>query len=148
MEGVRNLCLDTDVLIDYIRRPSEAVKLIMEKVYEGKVSAYTTTINSFEIWLGVYLAPKPEELIKETGEFLSQLKIVSFDYKASREASRVMTSLRKQGQPIEIRDLFIGSSSKVSGMPLITRNVRHYKRIAGLTVLTPEETIEQLKLSN
>ena len=69
MEGLRRLCLDTDVLIDYLRKPSETVKLLMEKIYEGKVLACTTTVNSFEIWLGTFLAPKPEELIKETRGF-------------------------------------------------------------------------------
>lgn len=147
MEGLRYLCLDTDVLIDYLRKPSEIVKLLMEKIYEGKISAYTTTVNSFEIWLGAFLAPKPREFIKETEEFLSQLEILDFNYEASLEASRIMVTLRKRGQTIEIRDLFVGSTSKVSGMPLITRNIRHYKRIPRLMVLTPEETIEKFKLS-
>ena len=146
MEGLRCLCLDTDVLIDYLRKPSETVKLLIEKIYQSKISVYTTTVNSFEIWLGTLLAPKPEELIKETEEFLGQFEILNFNYEASVEASCTMVKLRKQGQTIEIRDLFVGSTSKVSGMPVITRNIKHYKRIPGLMVLTPEETIEQLKL--
>lgn len=147
MEGLRRLCLDTDVLIDYLRKPSEIVKLLMEKIYEGKISAYTTTVNSFEIWLGTLLAPKPKELIKETEEFLSQFEILTFNYEASVEASRMMVTLRKQGQTIEIRDLFVGSISKVSGTPLVTRNIKHYKRIPRLMVLTLEETIEKLEPS-
>jgi len=98
-------------------------------------------VNSFEIWIGTLLAPKPEEIIKETEEFLNQLQILDFNYDASVEASRTMVKLRKQGQTIEIRDLFVASISKVSGMPLITRNIKHYKRIPRLMVLTPEETI-------
>jgi len=148
MEGLRLLCLDTDVLIDYLRKPSETVKLLVEKIYEEKISAYTTTVNSFEIWLGAFLAPKREELIKETEEFLSQLEILDFNYEASVEASRSMVTLRKQGQTIEIRDLFVSSISKVSGMPLVTRNIKHYKRIPRLMVLTPEETIKKLKMSS
>jgi len=143
MEGLRRLCLDTDILIDYLRKPSDTVKLLMEKIYEGKISAYTTTVNSFEIWLGTFLAPKPRELIKETEDFLSQLEILNLDYEASVEASRTMMTLRKQGQTIEIRDLFVSSVSKVNGMPLVTRNIKHYKRIPRLTVLTPEETIQK-----
>jgi len=145
MEGLRRLCLDTDVLIDYLRKPSETVMFVMRMIYEGKISAHTTTVNSFEIWLGTLLAPKPEEIIKETEEFLNRLQILDFNYAASVEASRTMMKLRKQGQTIEIRDLFVASISKVSGMPLITRNLKHYKRIPRLMVLTPEETIEKLE---
>jgi len=146
MEGLRRLCLDTDILIDYLRKPSETVKLLMEKIYKGKISAYTTTVNSFEIWLGTFLAPKPHELIKETEDFLNQLEILNFNYEASVEASRTMVTLRKQGQPIEIRDLFVSSISKVNRMPIVTRNIKHYKRIPRLTVLTPEETIQKLEI--
>jgi predicted nucleic acid-binding protein len=137
------LCLDTDILIDYLRKPSEMVKILIEKIYEGKISAYTTTVNSFEIWLGIFLAPKPHELVKETEGFLSQLEILNLDYRASVEASRTMVTLRKQGQTIEIRDLFVSSISKVNGMPLVTRNIKHYKRIPRLTALTPEEAIQK-----
>jgi len=136
MEGLRRLCLDTDVLIDYPGKPSETVMLL---------SAHTTTVNSFEIWIGTLLAPKPEEIIKETEDFLNQLQILDFNCDASVEASRTMVKLRKHGQTIEIRDLFVASISKVSGMPLITRNIKHYKRVPRLMVLTPEETIQKLE---
>ena len=144
MEGLRRLCLDTDILIDYLRKPSETVKLLMEKIYGEKILVCTTTVNSFEVWLGAFLAPKPRELIKETEEFLSRLEILNFNYETSVEAGRNMVTLRKKGQTIEIRDLFVGSISKVRGIPLVTRNIKHYKRIPKLTVLTPEEIIEKL----
>jgi len=115
------------------------------KIYEGKISAHTTTVNSFEIWLGTLLASKPEEITKETEEFPNRLRILDFNYDASVEASRTMVKLRKQGQTIEIRDLFVASISKVRRMPLITRNIKHYKRIPRLMILTPEETIEKLE---
>jgi len=144
MEGLIRLCLDTDVIIDYLRKPSETVMSLMRKIYEAKISAHTTTVNSFEIWLGTLLAPKPEEIIEETEEFLNRLQILDFDYDASVEASRTIVELRKQGQIIEIRDLFVASISKVREIPLITRNIKRYKRIPRSMVLTPEEIIEKL----
>lgn len=137
----KRLCFDTDILIDYLRKPSEAVGLLMKKVYEKKVQGCTTAVNAFEIWLGVHLAPKPKELIEETEEFLSHFEIVDFSYEASAEAGLVMAMLRKRGEVIEIRDLFVGSISKASEMHLITRNVKHYRRIPKLIVTTPEEAL-------
>jgi predicted nucleic acid-binding protein len=138
--------LDTDVLIDYLRKPSDEVKRVMESVFERKVSACTTSVNAFEIWLGAYLAPKKAELVRDTEDFFGQLEVVNFSYDSSVEAGRVLADLRRRGESIEIRDLFVGCVCKVSGMPLITRNLKHYRRVRGLKVLTPEQTLKKLQL--
>lgn len=91
------------------------------------------------------MAPKPGELAEETDELLSQLEIANFGYDASIEASRIMAGLRRGEQAIEIRDLFIGTISKINETPLITRNVRHYEQIPELTILTPEEVANELE---
>ena len=145
MESLTRVCLDTDVLIDYLRKPSDEVKRVMESVFERKVSACTTSVNAFEIWLGAYLAPKKAELVRDTEDFFGQLEVVNFDYGSSVEAGRVLADLRKRGEAIEIRDLFVGCVCKVSGMPLITRNLKHYRRVRGLKVLTPEQTLQKLQ---
>ena len=146
MESLTRVCLDTDVLIDYLRKPSDEVKRVMESVFERKVSACTTSVNAFEIWLGAHLAPKKAELVRDTEDFFGQLEVVTFDYGSSVEAGRVLADLRKRGEAIEIRDLFVGCVCKVSGMPLVTRNLKHYRRVHGLKVLTPEQALKKLKL--
>ena len=139
MEGLTSLCIDTDILIDYLRGPSETTRQLMKKIHEKDIQAYTTTINSFEIWLGVYLAPKPEVLIKKTEEFMDQLEIIDFNYETSVEAGRIQATLRKEGQVVEIRDVLVASIAKVSEIPLVTRNLKHYQRIQGLAIATPEQ---------
>ena len=146
MANQTSLCLDTDVLIDYLRKPSDAVKSIMKGVLDRKISVCTTSVNTFEIWLGAHLALKQKELIEETQDFLDQLEIINFDYETSVEAGRVMANLRKSGQVIEIRDLFLGCACKINDLPLITRNLKHYKRVQGLKALTPEQTVKKLQL--
>jgi tRNA(fMet)-specific endonuclease VapC len=144
LESLARVCLDTDVLIDYLRKPSPEVRRVMECVFEKKLNACITSINAFEIWFGAYLAPEKAKLAHCTEEFLSQMEVVDFDYESAVEAGRVLADLRKRGIPIEIRDLFVGCICKVSGMPLITRNLKHYKRIRGLKVLTPEQALKTL----
>jgi predicted nucleic acid-binding protein len=146
MESLTRVCLDTDVLIDYLRKPSDEVKQVMESVFERKVSACTTSVNAFEIWLGAHLSPKKAELVRDTEDFFGQLEVINFDYESSVEAGRVLADLRKRGEAIEIRDLFVGCVCKVSGMPLVTRNLKHYRRVRGLKILTPEQTLKKLQL--
>ena len=142
LESIVHVCLDTDVLIDYLRKPSPEIKSFMEYVFEKRLSACITSVNAFEIWFGAFLAPEKAELAHCTEDFLSQLEVVDFDYASSVEAGRVLADLRKRGELIEIRDLFVGCICKVSNMPLITRNLKHYKRIRGLKILTPDQALK------
>ena len=137
-------CLDTDVLIDYLRKPSLETKRIMECVLDKKLNACITSINAFEIWFGAFLAPEKAKLAQCTEEFLGQLEVVDFDYASAVKAGRVLADLRKRGDPIEIRDLFVGCVCKVNGMALITRKLKHYRRIHELKVLTPEQALKTL----
>ncbi len=141
----RGLCLDTDILIDYLRGPSEPVRELFRLIEKEGRLAHTTSINAFEIWLGVYLTPRPQSLMEETFSFLTHFIILNFDYEASMEAGRIMADLRKRGEIIDMRDLMIGCIAKTNNLSLITGNIRHYRRIPGLSVLTPLEAIKRLR---
>jgi tRNA(fMet)-specific endonuclease VapC len=47
--------------------------------------------------------------------------------------------LRDNGIPIGANDLWIASVAIVHGLPLVTRNVAHFRRVPGLEVLTYDE---------
>jgi tRNA(fMet)-specific endonuclease VapC len=143
VEALDCVCLDTDVLIDYLRQPSGEMKRIMECVFDKTLKARITAINSFELGHGAFLSAK-KTLPSCTEDFISRFEVVGFDYDSSVEAGRVSADLKKRGEPIEIRDLFVACICKVKKMPLITRNVKHYRRIRGLKVLTPEQTLKTL----
>jgi len=143
VEALECVCLDTDVLIDYLRMPSGEMKRIMECVFDKTLNARITSVNSFELWHGAFLSTK-KTLPSCTEDFISRFEVVGFDYDSSVEAGRVSADLKKRGEPIEMRDLFVACICKVKNMPLITRNVKHYRRIRGLKVLTPEQALKTL----
>jgi len=144
MESLNRVCLDTDVLIDYLRKPSAEITRAMESVFEKKLNACITSVNAFEIWLGADQAPE-KSLSRCTEDFLSQLEVVDFDYTSAVEAGKVLADLKKRGEPLDIRDLFVACICKVNDMTLISRNLKQYKRVRGLTVLTPEQIFKKLR---
>jgi len=77
-------------------------------------------------------------------ESLTKLAILDLDYGAAVKAARVMAMLRRKGMMINVRDLLAGSIAKENGIPMITGNVKHYARIPGLRVMTPEEAVKML----
>ena len=145
VEGLRGLCLDTDILVDYLRGPSDVVMRLFELALDKGVLLFTTVINAFEIWLGVFLAPEPNRILKSTEEFLDGLVILDLDYEAAKEAGRLMAMLRKRGTVIDVRNMLAGCIAKRHGLPMVTRNLRHYLRIDGLRVLSPEAALKSLE---
>jgi tRNA(fMet)-specific endonuclease VapC len=61
------------------------------------------------------------------------------DVTAAREAATTQRTLQQQGQIIGLPDTLIAGICLVQQMPLLTRNTRHYQRVAGLQVVTPAE---------
>jgi predicted nucleic acid-binding protein len=45
-------------------------------------------------------------------------------------------ALRREGTPIPTMDLLIGTTAKMLGVPILTRDNAHFKRIPGLVVET------------
>jgi len=126
------VCVDTDVIIDFLRNESRAVKKIKE-LKDSEVEICTTTINSFELFKGAFRS-KRNNSIELVSSFLNNLKILSFDLKASEEAAKIFESLRAKGKIIDPLDLMIASVAVTNDKPLLTRNIKHFERISNLKI--------------
>ena len=56
------ICLDTDILVNFLRNKKEEVDYIQK--HEGKVIFATTPINIFELYYGAYKSGRRENLMK------------------------------------------------------------------------------------
>jgi tRNA(fMet)-specific endonuclease VapC len=74
---------------------------------------------------------RAQHLLQRTEAFLEQLFIVSFDDSAAREFDRLRQVYRKVGHA----DLMIASITLSRRATLVTRNLRHFRQMAGLSVV-------------
>lgn len=129
------ICLDTDMSVDYLRdkRPmSDEVQHWFDTA-----DVYVTSITSFERYHGAFYSKRVEESVKEVEIFLNNSEgILPFTGKASKIAGEIMSELRRDQKPIEIRDLFIGAICIGNNVPLSTRNISHFKRIKELKIVS------------
>lgn len=125
-----SVCLDTDILIDFLRNDSQTVEWI--KNNEDKFILATTVINLFELYAGANKVKNNEEKIIAVDKLSERLKILGFSADVSREAGMQKAILEKSGNDIDIRDLFIGIISKSQGFSLKTNNKKHFSKINGL----------------
>lgn len=109
------VCLDTGILIDYLKGDSGIVELV--KSFAEKETISTTTITEYELL-------RHQDKIKRdlANEFLSSIKIYYFDREAAQESSRIYYNLRSKGTLINENDILIAGISFANKELLITRD--------------------------
>ena len=124
------VCLDTDVIIDYLKKKESATRFI-RNLQQQETSLTTTTITSFELFKGIFRLSDEDEK-KAVEIFLTTLTLLYFTFEASVVAARISEELRKKGEEIDTLDLQIAAICISKGESLLTRNAKHFERIPGL----------------
>ena len=113
-------CLvDTDIVIDFLRRREYAQKLLENWAGEGLLAI--STLTHLEIYQGMRAG---EEMT--TNAFLDGLISVVVDIPISRRAGTMLGGLRSKGMTIGIADAIIAATALQFGAPLLTNNIEHY----------------------
>tara|TARA_Y100000310_G_scaffold345793_1_gene470023 strand:- start:10178 stop:10564 length:387 start_codon:yes stop_codon:yes gene_type:complete len=123
------VCVDSDILIDFLRNDKLAINKIKELSLSGNLSM--TSINSFEILKGLKNSKMDRSSVLE---FISSFNILNFDYESSEQAADIFNNLKAQGKIIELSDIMIASIVMANGEKLLTRNLNHFERIENLDV--------------
>ena len=134
-------CLDTDVLVDLLRGREPSVTAI-RSLEDELVEIATTAVTAFELYYGALKSTRVQENLDAVRELLDRLEVIELDEGVAELAARQLARLESLGQPIELADLFIGCAALSRGMALVTWNVGHFRRIEGLSVVTPEGVLK------
>jgi len=131
----RKVCLDTNVVIDYLKQTKETEGLI-ERLYLRFDEVALTVITVYELLLGVeYLGGKDRP---EVDAIIKSSVVLPLSEEASREAARISAELKRSGQQIGIADELIVAICKTFDACLLTGNVDHFRRIDGLQIIELE----------
>jgi len=126
--------LDTDAIIDIFKKEPKILKLI-ESINEDICS---TIINYQEIMFGLDL----KNIIHKTEEgfydkFFEGIFLFLLDNSSSKKSADIFWSLKKQGKIIGKSDCIIAGILLANGVnKMITRNVKHFKNINGLKIIS------------
>ena len=125
--------LDTDIIIDFIKGRENAVRFIEQN--EGDITFGTTTINTFELYLGVQDSPYKEKQLPKLQEFIDKLIVLPITLAASRRAAQIQGMLQKNGNALDFKDLLIGALAIEEGFAIKTNNKKHFERIPELELV-------------
>lgn len=122
--------LDSDVLIDALRGPGNS--FLARLLREGHPG--TTVISTFELARGSV----SDEELRRVLDLLSELEVLTLDAPAALTAATIDSELGRAGLRLDTRDTLIAGIALRHDLPLITRNLRHFDRIRGLRLESPD----------
>jgi len=134
LEGTKGICVDTDVLIDFLKKKEPGARAYEQ--WRNRGAIVVTAITAFELLFGARHSDKRQKRYEEARSLIEQQqRVLPFDKSAANKASEIGTELKRLGKGIEIRDLFNASICISQNIPMLTRNRDHYERVSGLELL-------------
>ena len=126
------IIVDTDILVNLLRKELKTIEWF--ESHKENFSLATTVINIFELYIGVYKSSEANKKVKDIEDIIERFKVIEFDIISAKEAGKIRAELEKQGQVIDMRDIFIGSIAINENIPIKTNNIKHFSRIQGLKI--------------
>jgi len=117
--------VDTDLVIDYLRRAEPGASLVRRLLRSQ--SLRITAVTAFELRLGADFFQRAEAI----GALLATATL-PLDLMGALQAGEIFEGLAKTGRGIGMRDALIAGICLRFGLPLATRNRRHFERVEGL----------------
>jgi tRNA(fMet)-specific endonuclease VapC len=126
--------VDSDWLIDAFLGIPTAVNLLAWLRGEGLA---VSIISYGELFEGALGPPDPAAELAHVRRFLARLAVLALDEATMERFARIRGGLRRRGQRIPDLDLLIAATAMHHDLALLTRNVRHFRRIPELTLYEP-----------
>lgn len=125
--------LDTNVLSEVIRKdPNRGVLHRLNEIAARDV--VTSAVCVAELRHGAARVAHGALLWQRIArEILSRVYILPMGEAEAVRAGDLLATLEARGEPIGIEDVWIGATALEHGLRVVTRNLKHFQRIPGLT---------------
>lgn len=130
-EITRGYCVDSDILIDYLRGVANARAFLLERSKDATL--YISAVSIAELYAGK--ETKQEEKRMAMERFLTNFHVIPVDASLARSAGELR---RDYAGPFA--DMIIAASALAYDLHLATKNIKHFAAIqksAGLVAIKP-----------
>ncbi|MGQ0719481.1 MAG: type II toxin-antitoxin system VapC family toxin [Pseudonocardiales bacterium] len=123
--------VDTDLIIDFLRGRGPGADLTRRLVIERRLRL--TAVTGFELRVGADFLARKDQIL---GLFRS--RTVPLDLASALRAGEVASTLQPNGTGIGFADCMQAGICLRYGLPLATRNRKHFERVDGLQLVDVE----------
>lgn len=123
--------LDTDICSSIIRNVRVAINHYAQN--SGSLHVSVVSITELELWLLRFRTPLSYR--QTFFAFQPTVRLLDVTEPIAHRAAMITNSLKSQRQRINLGDSFIAATAWEHGLTLVTRNLRPFSNIPGLTVI-------------
>lgn len=137
---VKGLVLDSSAVIAAERKKQSVVQLL-ESIFNdhGPVNLSLSPVTVAELVHGIYRAQSPEGA-KRRRQYIEELvalvPVQSLTTQTAWLIGRLEGEEAAKGNVLPFNDLMIGAAAIEQGYAVLTGNLRHFRKIPGLTVIS------------
>lgn len=129
------ILLDSDVIIDFLKGDEPGFGYVRRLAAEGADLA-TTSMNVTEVLRGT-ITGSSDAAHKAALDVLNGLREMPFGPRAARRCARLLAEQDRQGRPLPVLDAMIASVALEENVVLVTRNIKHFHAVEGLSIKAP-----------
>ncbi len=129
--------LDTTFLVDLLREQRGdrfgPASSYLESLPDDEVLCVGVHV-ACELMAGAYRAGAPTRELERLSQLLDALAVRYPDQRFAAAYGHLLGRIRTSGASIDTMDLLIATAAVLDGVPLVTRNARHFSKVPGLTI--------------
>ncbi|MEK6979449.1 MAG: type II toxin-antitoxin system VapC family toxin [Candidatus Micrarchaeota archaeon] len=123
---MEKICLDTDVIVDFLRGDKTIVKKI--QYYADREEICMTSNSLFQIMVGV----KNGEALSA---FINNISILDFGRKTAETAARIIDEARDRGKEFSVDNVITAATCIENNAFLFTKNRKDFEFVKGLKLV-------------
>ena len=124
---------DTSFIIDIMAKDAAAVRKA-QALEDAGTTIIVGTPTVFELFVGVARSGKPEEEKSRIITILSSISQLSMDSPSASAGGLIYGEKMKAGRTIDPEDAMIAGIAKVNAEKILTKNIKHFSDIEGVTL--------------
>jgi tRNA(fMet)-specific endonuclease VapC len=130
--------LDTTFCIDLMRERKQGKNGPASRKLAslGETPLYASLFVACELHAGARMSNQPQAELRKIETLFEIVEIILPERSFAVAYGEAEAILRRKGKAIPTMDLLIGLTAKLHGLPLLTANDKHFRRIPGLIVET------------
>jgi len=125
--------VDTNILGYFARNSSTVLQKRMWAALQKQEIAISA-ITRAETRFGLALLQADDKRRRTMDLLLNELPVLPWTLEAADRYGDIAAHLQQSGQPIGQMDTQIAAHALALGLPLVTHNTRHFKRVPGLKI--------------
>ena len=129
------LSLDTSEIVAALRRRPRYDRRWFDQARHEGVPLVVSAIAVHELVRGASISHQPAENTALMERYLRDFETIDFTMEDAASSGRLGSELRAAGTPIGDIDTLIAGQALARGWTLVTRNVRHFGRVPGLSLI-------------